>query len=366
MIPIDSPDLWTETLQRSLPGFRNAGAPEQLSGGLLNHVWRAHGGAGSVPASVIVKRTPPHIASAPGVALDPRRFLIEARALAAFEVGGPLAEIAAGGTRPPRLLGIDEGRQTLIMEDVCQCPDLEAWLRRPGTTSEQAQALGVALGQFIGRLHGMTAQHPDLGKEFDNREIQRTRLELQYRAIGSYARRAGITDADALGRRAVALGERLQQPGVALIMGDLWPRSVMVSDAGLRVIDWELAHYGHPAQDVGHLAAHLWMQGHRALGKRGADVAGASLRGFLNAYRDALGKLFDTLFGIQGIRESAVHFGSEVLTRTTGIFQKGYVYDGLAPGHPAIQEAAEVAARHIREPLTVKTFDALRWRHLRA
>jgi hypothetical protein len=150
MNPMDVPELWPGTLRRSLPDFQFTGAPEQLAGGLMNHVWRVRGQPGSAPASVIVKRTPPHIASAPAVALDPRRFLIEARALAAFEVDGPLAEIAAGGTRPPRLLGLDAERQTLIMEDVCECPDLEAWLRLPDSTSEQAKPLGTpGRGQIL-------------------------------------------------------------------------------------------------------------------------------------------------------------------------------------------------------------------------
>ncbi len=78
------PEGWPEILARGLPGFRIADAPETLTGGLMNHVWRVRGGPGSVPASVIIKRTPSHIASSPGVTLDPRRIVIEAHALAAF------------------------------------------------------------------------------------------------------------------------------------------------------------------------------------------------------------------------------------------------------------------------------------------
>ncbi|OIO91954.1 MAG: hypothetical protein AUK03_10375 [Anaerolineae bacterium CG2_30_64_16] len=357
-----TPEGWPEILARNLPGFQIAGPPEQLSGGLLNHVWRVRGGPRSIPASVIVKQTPPHIASSPGVTLDPRRILIEAHALAAFEAGGSLAEVAALDVRPPRLLILDEPRHLLVIEDVCQCPDLEAWLHLPASNPAQAELLGASLGLFIGTLHGVTSQRPQLAQEFDNRKIQQMRLDFQYRAIRAYAERAGLPDADALGRRAVAFGELLQQPGVAVIMGDLWPRSVIVSDEGLRVIDWELAHYGRPAQDVGHLAAHLWMQAHRAADARVAAAADALLRSFLAAYRDALGPVFDSLFGAAGVFESSVHFGSEVLTRTTGVFQDGYLYSGLAPDHPAIQEAAIIAARHIREPLGVDTFDALGWR----
>jgi aminoglycoside phosphotransferase (APT) family kinase protein len=248
------------------------------------------------------------------------------------------------------------------MEDVGQCPDMEAWLLLPSSSLAQAGSIGASLGHFIGALHRTSAHRPPLAIEFDNRQIQRMRLDFQYSAIRSYAERAGLPDADDLGRRAVALGERLQQPGIVVVMGDLWPRSVIVGDEGLRIIDWEFAHFGRPAQDIGHLAAHLWMHSHRTADAHAATLARTVLRSFLEAYRGALGSMFHSLFGAEGVCESAVHFGSEILTRTTGVFQDGYLYSGFTPDHPTIQEAASVAARHIREPWEVNTFDALGWR----
>ena len=55
---MNAPEGWPEILAHNLPGFRIADAPETLTGGLMNHVWRVRGGPGSIPASVIIKRTP--------------------------------------------------------------------------------------------------------------------------------------------------------------------------------------------------------------------------------------------------------------------------------------------------------------------
>ena len=71
------------------------------------------------------------------------------------------------------------------------------------------------------------------------------------------------------------------------------------------------------------------------------------------------GPKFDELFGAPGIRESTVHFGCEILVRTVGVFQEGYLYEGLSLDDAVIQEAVGVAAQHIRSPETVDSLAAL-------
>lgn len=362
---MELPKIIVEIISQRLPEFHLQGNPQPLSGGLLNYVWRVAGDSKSNPRSMIIKWSPPFIASMPGVELDPKRSTIEAKALTAFEPGEVLAGLGEAKVRAPYLYLIDADQHFLAMEDLGNWPDLGAWLRSGSNSRVEAETIGVSLGRFIGRLHRLSANRPELAKHFNNDSIQQTRLDFQYKNIQHYALNAGLSNANEIGQRAVGYGEKLQKPGLAFIMGDLWPPSILVTEVGLRIFDWELAHYGRPSQDVGHLAAHLWMHSHRAVSNQGAVLAKQVLDSFLGSYRATLGGDFDTLFGIAGVMESSIHFGSELLTRTTGVFQKDYLYSGLAYDDPVIKEAVDVAARHICTPASINTFDALAWRMLK-
>jgi 5-methylthioribose kinase len=360
--PFDPKTMILDLLSRRLPGFRMQGKPQTLSGGLMNYVWRVSGNSKIGTRSLIVKWSPPFIASLPEVALDQKRSQIEAKVLSSFEPEADLSDVVENGVRPPYLYLFDEHQHFVVMEDIGRWPDLGTWLRSGAHSEAEAQSIGTSLGSFIGKLHRLSAQNPKLTHDFDNREIQLTRLNFQYKNIAQYALNAGLPDASELGRQAVAYGEKLQQPGVALIMGDLWPASIIIADRGLRIIDWEFAHYGRPSQDVGHLVAHLWMHHHRAKNAESAMLAQQILLSFLEVYRSTLGADFEALFGSGGVRESSIHFGSELLTRTTGAFQQGFLYDGLPIDSPIIQEAAQIAAQHLIAPTSVDTWNSLGWR----
>ena len=338
-----------QSITEALSDFIPQGDPIPLSGGLLNFVWRVNGRSGSSPESLIAKWAPPVIASSPGVQLDPHRILIEAKVLEAFSQDGIFAELATNKVRPPHFIKLDSSRHVLLMEDVCQCPALGQWIQSPHD-KEDAKMIGTSLGEFVGQLHRFTSWHLEFRSAFNNQTIQQTRLDVQFSKISDYAKKAGLTDADQIGCTTLAFGELLQKPGKVLIMGDLWLPSIFVMGDELRIIDWELAHYGRPSQDIGHLAAHLWMYHHRHPGSHAAKNARIILEAFLLAYRVALGECFVPVFGEEGIRQSAIHFGSEVLTRTVGRFQSEYLYDGMNWDHPLVQEGAAIAANHILEP----------------
>ncbi|MGH7858642.1 MAG: phosphotransferase family protein, partial [Candidatus Binatia bacterium] len=278
-----TPDDVLRHLARRLPDFRPRSSPHRLSGGNLNHVWRVPG----EPHSVIVKTAPPYVASRPEIALDPRRILFEARALEILGPEGVLAAVSSPACRPPRLLAVNRSRHTVVIEDVGDVPDLAACLLSEAAGDD----LGARLGGFIGSLHARSFGELSLAQELDNADVQRTRHEVQYCAVDELCRRADIRDAARLGKTAEGLGERLRRRGVCLTMGDLWPPSVLVAAGGVRVIDWELAHFGSPAQDLGHIAAHLWMQAHRAKNAERAASGRSCLRAFFEAYVAALGEL---------------------------------------------------------------------------
>jgi 5-methylthioribose kinase len=331
-----------------VPDFTPAGKPARLPEGNLNVVWRVPG----AERSVIVKYAPPYIAADPDTPLDPSRLLIEARCLEALGPGGRLADVTGTAVRTPRIVAVSEDPHVLVMEDLGDLPTLNRWLRGHGAEEirDAAPALGDRLGSFLGDLHAVTCDDETYARAFVNRPMQETRQAVQYQGVAGMLETGGVADADELGARAEALGAALLEPGRCLTMGDLWPPSVLVEGTRLRLIDWELAHYGHPLQDVAHFLAHLWMQQHRAPSSAVADAVAGLRASFLDNYRAALGDTEEALWTEQERRDAAVHLGAEILVRAVGPFQASYVYEGLEPGHSAVQEAIATAARCLRAP----------------
>jgi 5-methylthioribose kinase len=352
-------EIVLERMIQKNPDFQMQSKPVKLSGGLLNYVWRIRGETGSIFPSLIAKWAPPFIASNPQIQLDPGRIIIEANALKTFGKSGSLSHLTNEKIRLPEFVWMDTTHNILIMEDVCNCPDLAEWIQL-SQENEKVYSIGKSIGTFIANIHKYSANQSDLGLQFLNQRIQKTRLEVLYQNVKMYAQKAHLENVDDVGNAALAYGKLLQAPGNVIIMGDLWLPSIIVSGEELRIIDWELSHYGRPSQDVGHLAAHLWMHTHRPPSKFTADNARLILQGFLESYRTTLGKDFDQIFGVDGVQESSIHFGSEILARTVGYFQTGYLYQGLDWNHPDIQQAAQTAARHILNPAGEKTFEILK------
>lgn len=302
-----------------LPGLpRPKGPAVPLTGGLMNRVWRVPGD----PTSVIVKFAPPYVAAAPSIPVDPSRLGYEARALELLA-----ARAAAWPVRAPRLLYHDPGRSVLVMEDLGDLPDLARLL----ATGAAGRARGAHLGGFLGELHATTR---DLVGHH-NAPVQVTRKAVQYDAV------AGLSGVDPEAARAARdLGRRLLEPGRCLVMGDLWPPSVLGAVAGdeLFLIDWEFSHKGQPAQDLGHLLAHLWMLEDRGPAALRARVAGFR-EGFLDGYLEGLGQAGDLLLDEGTRRDTAVHMGCEVLARTRGAFREGFLYAGCPLEGDAVRGA---------------------------
>lgn len=333
-----------------IPEYTLNGSMIPIEGGLINEVWRLP----ASPAPLIIKYAPPYIASAPDIPLKPVRIVFEGRCLRVLGKGGALAHVSTSACRPPRLIARDEDRHLLAMEDMGSHQPLQEWLLQPNSDPVSS---GEVLGKFIGALHLESSKRPALALKHANLPVQETRLRVQYEAIASLLTEAHIEDAEALGARAQELGKRwLLPPGKCLIMGDLWPSSILITSNGMRLIDWEFSHFGSPAQDVAHLAAHVWMLGHR---KDIQVTCSTFWVNFLKAYREQIASALKHLWPAQTCMDAALHFGAEILVRTIGGFQAGYLYDGLPHDAPAMKEAVEIAAFHLREPRQTELFAGL-------
>lgn len=329
-------------IKNSLPHFDLLGPPESLRGGLLNYVWRMP----AKPHSFIAKYTPPFIASAPQIAMDAARTKFEANALRWWGEQTSLND----SIRPPHLLYADGERSLILMEDIGPVPDLGESLKN--SSLEEASFMGQQIGNFLAQLHRSTFQDQGLAKRFQNTGVLSVRLAVQYNLLPSLER-AGIPQAKEMADQISILGQWISQPGVCLIMGDLWPASILVSQTGLRIIDWEFAHFGWPVQDVAHLVAHLWMQADRASTQEHVMAVQSCLDSFLEAYFTGFAERLATG---EAKRLYFVHMGAEILARTIGDFQAGYLYDGLLHDDPLIQRAVNFASQCILSPATDSYF----------
>ena len=347
-----------DILKENLSWFQPKNTPERLQGGLLNYVWQVDG----EPKSIIIKYFPPYIATVPEVPLDDKRMLIEARALQTFQLDGIFSALNNNKIRPPQIYYADEARKFLVMEDVESKYNIERATKKASNwilADLSGKEAGEIIGNFIGNLHSLSFSRTDLAADFENYSIQKTRLDLQYKAIASLLKQAGIEDYQVLGDKVSKLGEKYLQQGKNVIMGDLWPNSIIPVADGLRIIDWELAHYGYPAQDLAHFAAHLWMKSDRAKTKIEAEELDGMLASFFDNYVCALGPNREDILNSQEIIDCSIHFAAEILVRTIGSFQAGYLYDGLALTSPAIQKAIQTAVNHLRFPKNVTIFSPL-------
>jgi 5-methylthioribose kinase len=299
----------------------------QLGGGLMNEVWRIEGSP-----MVVLKIYSDRSRESPGVELTTDRGRFEAAALQLFEHDDDLSNLGRGVVEVPRVVHFEPMQAMLAMTHIDHESDIGVAIRQ-GRASETEAA---EIGAWLGALHLETRHRVDLLRRFKNAPVQRTRLRVQYAAVEDTLEEVDA-DVDSArlreaGRRALALGRTLLEPGECLVMGDMWPRSVLVGDGTLGVIDWEFCHFGRALQDVAHFAAHLWLLAD------GADDRIASIRlhharsAFLEAYFRAAPSWEGEDYEL-----AAVHAGAEIVMRTYGAFADPSLF--VEDGH---REAAAV------------------------
>ncbi|PWN05329.1 phosphotransferase [Rhodohalobacter mucosus] len=305
-------------VQKCLPDFEPAGSPEELIGGNINRVWRIPGDSDSV----IVKYAPPYIAASPDVPMNSNRLSFEARALGSFMQSGPLSGIDQTYVQPPELLGHDTDASLLLMEDITpSVPWFEA-LRKGRAEIETARDLG----RFIGALHRITYGQPAIAGQFHNMPVQETRYHVQYMSLAETLSKKDDPDFRSAAERCRQLGRLLMKQGRCLLMGDLWPPSLLWSRNKIRIIDWEFVHYGRPLQDLAHFCAHCMM--HHAVASAGTrdlftDIWGRTM----NGYKRETSQLYQELINGDEIEWFSVHVGAEILARTIGAFSQGYLFE---------------------------------------
>lgn len=289
----------------------------QMGGGLMNEVWRIDG-----EPRAVLKIYRDQSSKNPSVELTTDRGRFEAAALRLFESDDDIKAIGHPDVFVPRLLYWNPAGTYLAMTHLEHETDLGVALKH-GTAGE---AHMIRLATWLAGIHRQTRHRVELLRRFKNDSVQRTRLRIQYATIEDVLQEAEIEIEPALlreaGRRALALGRTLLEPGDCLIMGDLWPRSVLVRGKNLGVVDWEFSHYGRPLQDVAHFVAHLWL-----LADTTEDAtAKVRLNQARAAFVDAYFRAADDRFEGDELENANVHAGSEIVMRTYGAFADPKLY----------------------------------------
>lgn len=258
-VPVDTEEL-ARTLRPWIGPARIEGlAP--MSGGASREIWAfdAVGSDGS-RTELVLRRDP---AGRPG---DPGAIDREARAIS-------LA--AAEGLRVPELMMVSDGAGLGTAGMVMRRVPGETIARRILRDAEYSQARGVLVSQlarFAAGVHSLDAPADFPGTD----PVADLRATLS-----TFEEYSPVFD--------LALQElEASQPpprGPVLVHGDLRLGNIVVGPEGLRaVLDWELAHAGNPAEDLGWLCVKAWRFG------AAAPVAGLGTReALLAAYRAAGG-----------------------------------------------------------------------------
>lgn len=310
---------------------------ERLSKGLMNYVWRVEL---KNTDSRVVKYAPPYIATAEEVPLPTSRLDFERKAIEEVTERFNLDTLRLS---LPGLHQWHPEESVLIESFIEDAQSLETYFRRQ---DEPLEKLGRILGRFIGRLHAETRYDSALSKSMNNAPIQKMRHQIQYQSVADWLETNIDDTGEQLATNIRSLGERFQEPGNCLIMGDLWPQSVLINDEGPWLIDWEFSHFGHPAQDIGHLAAHVWMWTHAADWKEWEPQPIQTFwQDWCQAYFSASSFSCDEVIAL-----SARHFAAEVLVRTAGPFKAGYLYEGLEPDRPEVRKTVELIVETLRDP----------------
>ena len=239
-----------------------------LAGGVSNWVLHTDSGGGVVVKAALARLRVPEEWLA-----DPTRAVLEGRAMQVLWSRLPAGDV-------PEVLFVDEVAHLLGMR--AAPPDTQPWkeaLLRGDVDLHAARQVGALLG----RMHAATGDDPALAAAFGDLALFR---QLRLHPYHEHAARA----AEARGDRQLAAALRagavaMERDRRTLVHGDFSPKNLLVGDAGVLALDFEVVHWGNPDFDTAFLLTHLAL---KALHRPDAAAAYARAAGlFFEGYADA-------------------------------------------------------------------------------
>ena len=108
-------------------------------------------------------------------------------------------------------------------------------------------------GRYLGLIHCRSAGQPELQTRWGDVTVFRElRLDPFYRYVAQHVPRLHSVLHD-------LIDDTLSR-SVCLVLADFSPKNILVTDGQITLVDFETAHYGDPAFDLGFLISHLFLK----------------------------------------------------------------------------------------------------------
>lgn len=183
----------------------------------------------------------------------------------------------------PAVLWSDEENYLFAMS--CAPDDSVVWKERL-LAGEADPAIAERAGRVLGTMHADTINHPRLaGRLSDTVIFDQLRIDPFYRTIVKVHPDLGLPIDDLIKAMPAA-------PEHTFVHGDFSPKNILVHHDGLTLVDFETAHAGDPAFDLGFFLSHLLLKAFRAAPSETPYLA--LLDAFWHAYRKRTEGRFDT------------------------------------------------------------------------
>ena len=260
--------MWELTTDNALDYLRRRGwigpgpaQVETLAGGVSNIVLRVE----AAERQFVVKQSRPQLRTRDAWFSDIDRVYREQEVM---EVLHPLLPPPT----VPAVLHVDRDRHVFVMQHAPR--DARVW-KEQLLAGDTDLATAEQAGRILGRIHEVTGQNPEKVRGFADRNVfVQLRVDPFYRRVQE--RRPETADAVA------PLIEEVMTRAEALCHGDFSPKNLLVSSEGLTLVDYETAHLGDPAMDLGFFFSHLLLKTvkHASQRQRYFELTRAAWRGY--------------------------------------------------------------------------------------
>lgn len=211
----------------------------RLPGGASRETWGfTVSGARATPRRLVLRRDPPG-APVTGVAREAPLLEVASRA------GVPVPRVLAASA-DPQLVG-----SAFVLMDHVEGETIPRRILRDDELAPARPALATQCGRILATIHSIDREQVEGLEEVDPLEQSRQILDLLGQARPVFE----------LGLRWLA-ARRPPLERATLVHGDFRNGNLIVGPEGVRaVLDWELAHFGDPLEDLGWLCTRAWRFG---------------------------------------------------------------------------------------------------------